>query len=98
MNLSKMAWKRIARRAILAGFMLCGLLVIVASISLAAEVEQRQPDPGTGTEGVWKTYRCVDGLASDYIHTIVQDREGVFWFGTPDGVSRFDYLALSPGF
>jgi hypothetical protein len=88
-----MELQEIARRAILVGFMLCGLLVI-ASISLAAEVEQRQPDPGTGTEGVWKTYRCVDGLASDYIHTIVQDREGVFWFGTPDGVSRFDFLKL----
>jgi len=49
------------------------------------------PELGTGTEGVWKTYRYVDGLAGNEISAIVQDREGTIWFAARgDGVSRFD--------
>jgi signal transduction histidine kinase/ligand-binding sensor domain-containing protein len=31
-----------------------------------------------------------DGLAQVAVHTIVQDRNGFMWFGTRDGLSRFD--------
>ena len=52
----------------------------------------RLPNPQleTLTEGFWKTYQCVDGLASNWVSAIMQDTEGVIWFGTDGGVSRFD--------
>lgn len=31
-----------------------------------------------------------DGLPSSTIYTLIQDNQGFLWFGTPDGVSRFD--------
>ncbi len=31
-----------------------------------------------------------DGLPSATIYTLIQDKQGFLWFGTPDGVSRFD--------
>ncbi len=40
--------------------------------------------------GVWKTYRYVDGLASNWVNDILQDKGGVMWFGTNAGVSKFD--------
>jgi ligand-binding sensor domain-containing protein len=40
--------------------------------------------------GVWKTYRYLDGLASNWTNDILQDEEGVMWFGTNAGVSKFD--------
>ena len=42
------------------------------------------------TEGVWKTYQYVDGLASNWVSAIMQDTKGVIWFGTDGGVSWFD--------
>lgn len=37
-----------------------------------------------------KTYTSADGLAGDGVNAIVQDRQGNLWFGTDDGLSRFD--------
>jgi len=37
-----------------------------------------------------KTYTNADGLAGDGVNTIVQDRQGNLWFGTDNGLSRFD--------
>ncbi len=37
-----------------------------------------------------KTYTTADGLASDCITRIVVDSRGFLWFGTPEGLSRFD--------
>ncbi len=34
--------------------------------------------------GVWKTYRYLDGLASDVVLAIYCDPDGTMWFGTPD--------------
>ena len=46
-------------------------------------------------EGIWDRYRSyayryVDGLASNDVRTILQDKEGAIWFGTQGGISRFD--------
>ncbi|HYL98945.1 MAG TPA: two-component regulator propeller domain-containing protein, partial [Blastocatellia bacterium] len=37
-----------------------------------------------------KTYSTSDGLPSDHINRIVQDSKGFLWFGTNEGLSRFD--------
>ena len=38
----------------------------------------------------WTIYATADGLASDYVYAILEDREGDLWFGTGWGVSRYD--------
>ena len=38
----------------------------------------------------WTTFTTTDGLASNYVNAISEDREGNLWFGTPGGVSRYD--------
>jgi PAS domain S-box-containing protein len=35
-------------------------------------------------------YSVEQGLAQSVINTIVQDHNGIIWFGTQDGISRFD--------
>jgi signal transduction histidine kinase/ligand-binding sensor domain-containing protein len=35
-------------------------------------------------------YDASDGLVSSNIHSVYQDRRGFLWFGTNDGLSRFD--------
>ncbi len=57
---------------------------------LNPKIETPKSEAGTGTEGVWKTYRYVDGLANNNVSSILQDKEGAIWVGTSDGVSRFD--------
>lgn len=37
-----------------------------------------------------ETYTNADGLAGDGVNAIVQDRQGNLWFGTDNGLSRFD--------
>lgn len=39
---------------------------------------------------LFKNYTRSNGLASDYVLCIYQDREGFIWFGTDRGVSRYD--------
>lgn len=38
----------------------------------------------------WQNYTTRDGLAGDIVYSIVQEPNGVFWFGTNKGVSRYD--------
>ncbi len=37
-----------------------------------------------------KSYTTVDGLPSDRVNCILRDSHGFLWFGTWDGISRFD--------
>ena len=41
-------------------------------------------------QGPWHTLDVVDGLPSSIIYAILQDRRGYLWFGTKNGVSRYD--------
>ena len=38
----------------------------------------------------FKTCHVADGLADKWVYAIALDRDGIFWFGTEAGVSRFD--------
>ena len=63
------------------------------------ELDSRKIKAGTGRkikggagyrQGHWLTFDIPDGLPSSHIQVIHQDREGNLWFGTPNGVSRYD--------
>ncbi len=38
----------------------------------------------------WTNLSTRDGLAGNIVYSMVQDRSGVFWFGTNKGLSRYD--------
>jgi hypothetical protein len=41
-------------------------------------------------KGTWRYHTVAEGLADVRINAICQDAEGVLWFGTDGGVSRYD--------
>ncbi|MCZ6680476.1 MAG: tetratricopeptide repeat protein, partial [Candidatus Poribacteria bacterium] len=46
--------------------------------------------------GRWKTYTTADGLTSDFVHAIAQDRRGVLWIGTSNGVCLYNGENFTP--
>lgn len=38
----------------------------------------------------FKNYKAEDGLSSNTVHTALQDSKGFMWFGTENGLNRFD--------
>ena len=40
--------------------------------------------------GVWRSYTALDGLVHDIVWVIYSDPEGFLWFGTDDGLNRYD--------
>ncbi len=48
------------------------------------------PSASRGQSLPFATYSSDDGLAESVVLAVEQDRDGYLWFGTPDGVSRFD--------
>lgn len=38
----------------------------------------------------FKSFTERDGLSKDYVRSICQDKDGFMWFGTPDGLDKFD--------
>ncbi|RMH21404.1 MAG: regulator [Gammaproteobacteria bacterium] len=45
-------------------------------------------DPKKG--GKWQNLTQKDGLAGNIVYSMAQDDDGVFWFGTDHGLSRYD--------
>jgi len=41
-------------------------------------------------KGTWRSYTTLDGLAHNTVYAIYGDPDGVIWFGTEGGVSRYD--------
>src|SRR5678815_5442354 len=64
------------RRGVLAGGL---LLVAVGSVPLAAQERV-----------AFRHLTIADGLSQNAVSTIVQDRRGFMWFGTKDGLDRYD--------
>ena len=42
----------------------------------------------------FKTLDIKDGLSQNTVNTILQDKQGFMWFGTKDGLNRFDGLSF----
>lgn len=58
---------------------LCGLLPLLL---LAAAVQAAPPNA--------LRFTTADGLPSNAVHQVVEDRDGYLWFATDDGLARFD--------
>jgi len=41
-------------------------------------------------KGTWRRFSSLDGLAENHAHVIYRDSRGYLWFGTRNGVSRYD--------
>jgi ligand-binding sensor domain-containing protein len=57
---------------------------------------------GTAGEGVYKydgklftQYTTKDGLNSNHVWSILQDKDDDIWFGTTDGICRFDGISIT---
>lgn len=48
------------------------------------------PTPAIAERLPIRIYTTADGLASDSVYRVVADSQGFIWFGTNDGLSRFD--------
>src|SRR5687768_18471556 len=48
------------------------------------------PLPGAQNFHQWGSITVFNGLPSDSVRAIAQTRDGVMWFGTDNGVARFD--------
>jgi GAF domain-containing protein/ligand-binding sensor domain-containing protein len=83
-------------------FSLCFVLLLIAALvrlatpALSAELELSSPtgmNTGAGGGAQDITFRrltLTDGLSQSSINCIVQDAQGFMWFGTQDGLNRYD--------
>jgi len=68
------------------GFCLITLLLcLLGLLSGGAGVAAAQ-----GWRSPWRTFTTADGLASDTVTAIYQTQDGTLWFGTMQGVSRYN--------
>ena len=75
----------IAEKGLSKFLVFCTLLVFCGTV-IAQQSSVHQGTP----IGIWRTYRYVDGLASNTVTAMLQAEDGALWFGTWEGVSRFD--------
>ena len=60
------------------------LLLFVSILSITALVRGQSFDYG------FKHFTTDNGLSHDLVHSIVKDKQGFMWFGTLNGLNRFD--------
>lgn len=66
--------------------MLCFSCVCPVFIGVLADTCLAQ----NGEERTFRRLSHLDGLSNDEIFCIYQDRNGIMWFGTPDGLNSYD--------
>lgn len=70
------------RRMVMTVWMVVAMTVAVAADSGSTGTVRYQP--------VFQSYDLVDGLPSSNVQSIVQDRDAFVWFGTAEGLVRYD--------
>jgi signal transduction histidine kinase/ligand-binding sensor domain-containing protein len=71
------SWNRTLKRLAVANA--CLAVVLLACVA-----------EGGAQQLSFRHYGVADGLARSYVKAIYQDSKGYIWFGTPEGLSRFD--------
>ncbi|NMH60589.1 ligand-binding sensor domain-containing protein [Alteromonas ponticola] len=61
-------------------------ILFLIFLSWASTAAQFLPNPN------YISYNIEDGLSNSMVHNIAQDSDGYMWFGTEDGLNRFDGL------
>ncbi|UOQ73962.1 ligand-binding sensor domain-containing protein [Hymenobacter cellulosilyticus] len=59
------------------------LSLLIGLLSFAASAQ-------TSSSLTFRTLTAAQGLSENSVYGIVQDRQGFLWFGTQDGLSRYD--------
>ena len=60
------------------------------------KVHGRQVPAGPGSHrGVFHSFDVTDGLASNTVYAMLQDRQGDLWFGTEGGLCRYDGVTFT---
>jgi ligand-binding sensor domain-containing protein len=60
------------------------VLLLIAICSTFGTLAAPLPDPN------FTTFNTQNGLSNANVYNIVQDEQGYMWFGTEDGLNRFD--------
>ena len=64
---------------------------VAAGPGTTTKARGRTVKAGAGRrQGGWQTFDVADGLPSNTVFDVLQDRRGDLWFGTEGGVSRYD--------
>ena len=69
------------------------ITIIMYLISLCWILQSCLPAGVFAEEGIaraWTSFRHEDGLAHNIVTSIAQTPDGALWFGTFDGISRYD--------
>jgi len=73
-----------------------GVLVVALAIAPAMAMAQGANDSAAPKAAAmvmtpnFRTFGVADGLPSNHVYKIVEDRKGFIWLGTRDGLARFD--------
>lgn len=63
---------------------------VLPAVILILTTASTEPLPGRGNTFVFEHFTQENGLSNNQVQCIFQDRKGYMWFGTSQGVSRFD--------
>ena len=65
-------------------FLIKAVLLFFLGLYSVLGVSEVLPNPN------YQSYNIEDGLSNSMVHSIAQDGDGYMWFGTEDGLNRFD--------
>jgi len=63
---------------------------VTATVRLTAPAARGTRFPAGRGKGHWQNFDGTDGLVSQSVYALCQDREGNIWLGTEGGVSKYD--------
>ncbi|RDY27880.1 hypothetical protein CHL78_007705 [Romboutsia weinsteinii] len=69
---------------------LSSTLLISLTLVLGIPTNISADKPGNTSKSNFKKVNVEDGLSSEYITAILQERKGYMWIGTSDGLNRYD--------